>query len=168
VTEKNKSVRMLVVGYLEPPHNAEDRTRQVLHNDGDLPEWSRLPVVGIDGIGYPVWMPKSRAKRFQIGDLVTFTCRFVQWRFTWYIVAIRAPLCSESGEPLIEQRMVHVGRRLRCQYCGDRIEEDELEWGFDEQLRPECATCYAFRGDRNPDDFRRLCEKIAMHSRTRR
>jgi hypothetical protein len=35
-------------------------------------------------------------------------------------------------------------------------------------LRPECATCHAFRGDRSPDDFRRLCERIATHGRTRR
>jgi hypothetical protein len=81
------------------------------------------------------------------------------------LVAVRgAPF--RFGEPPTADRLAHIGRSLRCQYCGDPLEDEGAVWGFDDHATPECQVCYDFRDGRDPEKFRALCRKVASHGRS--
>jgi hypothetical protein len=167
LTEDDRKRPIFVIGHIRSTSSDMGPNDRVFHNDGDLSEWGWVSIAGIDGIRYPVWLPTSRAARFKLQDLVALVCRLVVWNGEGYLVAMRATHYQNPIGPLLVQRMVHVGRTLRCRYCGDRLVGDDCEWGFDESLRPECAVCYEFRNGRNPAQFQELCRRVMRHGRTR-
>lgn len=164
VTEETKYRPIFAIGHVYWSGYLDGVSQPALHLSSDLHDWDGLHVVGMDGIGYPVWMPSSRAVKYRRDDLGAFVCRLVQWDSKWYLVALRATF-FRFGHPPWAERLVHVGRTLRCQYCGDSQDDQEAVWGFDESLRPECKGCFDFRNGRDPETFRELCSKVSMHGR---
>ena len=97
----------------------------------DCPDWNRCRVAGTDGLVYDVWVPNENASNYQQDDLVEFQCRWVRWKSEWYLVAVRGRVYRIDGTPATE-RLARVGRTLRCEYCGDKLNHDATEWRFND------------------------------------
>jgi hypothetical protein len=165
VTDDIKCKCVVVSGYVFGWRLVPGASETVLHNPSNLKDWIRIRVVGSAGVGYPVWVPGSHASEYGLNDLVCFVCRLVPWGPRWYLVALRSEVVHYLGRQVTPSRLAHVGRSNRCRYCGDPLRREEVEWGLDENLRPECRTCHDFRSGRTPERFQELCRKVSAHGR---
>ena len=165
VTDDIESKIVMVSGYIFGWSTIQSSLQLVLRNPGNTEDWTRLRVVGSNQVGYPVWIPASRANHYRLGELVNFQCRLVPWGVKWYLVALNSEVIKYPKAGALPDRLATIGRSIRCRYCGDPLDQEGLEWGLDQTLRPECRSCHDLREGRTPELFLSLCRKVALHGR---
>jgi hypothetical protein len=167
VTEQNKGGQVWVNGFIFGWSEVQGENSNTLRNPGDTEGWTRFRIVTSGGVGCPVWVPTCRASLYRLNDLVEVVCRLVPWGPRWYLVALRGTVIRYAGLKGATERLARIGRKVRCRFCGEPLNRENIEWGIDRDWRPECRVCNEFRGDRSPEEFRRLCLKVQMHGRVR-
>ena len=102
VTDENKQRLIFAVGFVHLTTFGGGGQNLKLQLPPKSRLWDLLFIAGIDGIGYPVWLPQTLAERYRQDDLVRFVCRLVFSDAKWHLIGLRATVIRD----LIEETRV--------------------------------------------------------------
>lgn len=150
-------------GVIDYVGSRDESSYKILNNPSETHSWNCINFYCLTKHQFRMWFPSSMdANLVKESSFVIVKSRIVFWHESCYLIGTRIIFYAEGKTTL--QNLAHVGRNLRCRYCGRIIAKGE-NWGFDKEYKPECRACYDFRNGIEPKEFTRLCRRVFLHGR---
>ena len=150
-------------GRIEYVGSPDESSFNILINSTETHSWNCVDFYNPFQHPCRMWFPSSMdANLVKESNLVNVKSRIVFWQESCYLIGSQITRYTEGK--FTKQKLAHVGRNLRCRYCGKIIVKGE-NWGFDKEYKPECRICYDFRNGIDPKEFTRLCRRVFLHGR---